>query len=52
MGCSTNIVPGFSETSKIKNRGLEMKVEQLLSKNKSKPKYPETAKVGDGIIKK
>ena len=40
-----NIDRGLSEASlKEKNPGLEMKLEKLLSKNKSKPKYPETAK--------
>ena len=35
MKCSNTIVPGYADTSKIKNPGLEMKVDKLLSKNKS-----------------
>ena len=31
MGCGTNIVPGFNESNKIKDPGLEMKTNQLMS---------------------
>ena len=30
MGCGTNIVPGFNESNKIKDPGLQMKIEQEL----------------------
>ena len=29
MGCGPNIVPGFNESNKIKDPGLEMKINQL-----------------------
>ena len=38
MGCGTNIVPGFNESNKIKDTGLQMKMDQLLNKPKKKKK--------------
>lgn len=35
--CDITKMPGYVDASKIKNKGLEMKVEQLLSENKPKP---------------
>ena len=31
MGCGTNIVPGYKEFNKIKDPGLQMKIEQEIS---------------------
>ncbi len=31
MGCGTNIVPGFNESNKIKDTGLQMKMDHLMS---------------------
>jgi hypothetical protein len=31
MGCPTSIVPGYTDTSKIKNPGLEMKIEREMT---------------------
>ncbi len=39
MGCGSNIVPGFDAVNKkIKDRPLEMKINQLLNKPKKKKK--------------
>jgi hypothetical protein len=40
MGCPTSIVPGYTDTSKIKNPGLEMKVDKLLEDAPLKKKHP------------
>ncbi len=32
MGCPTSIVPGYSDTNKIKNKPLEMKLEREMAK--------------------
>ena len=47
MGCPTNIVPGYTDTSKIKNPGLEMKIERDMSASDTKTK----SGVDRGIIK-
>ena len=40
MKCSNVSVPGFEDTNKIKNPGLEMKVDKLLSDAPLKKKHP------------
>ena len=35
MGCPTNIVPGYTDTSKIKNKPLEMKLEKEFAYHKT-----------------
>lgn len=41
MACGTNIVPGFDDSNKIKDPGLEAKVLQLIN---SKPKRKKVVK--------
>lgn len=40
MGCPTSIVPGYSDTNKIKNPGLGMKMDRLLDSTPLKKKHP------------
>ena len=39
MKCSNVIVPGFNETSKIKDRGLEIKLEMEMDDHSSAPTF-------------
>jgi len=41
MGCGTNIVPGFNESNKIKDPGLQMKMDQLFDVRVQRKLYPK-----------
>jgi len=44
MSCPSSIIPGFEETSRVKDKALEMKISSLLSQPKKKKKVSKRQK--------